>query len=195
MTNKFRIGEIVLVSGRSRAEEKLIKGLAIIECKEYYYNQYLVTILSTNKQDWFDEKDIIRVMDRKFKKQEKYKVALAMDIRGLDIIRMRLNMTNNKNNNILNKVTYYKEFKAFKKTYVILTWASTYWPENNFVVRIIEDTITKLREQNIAYKLIIMGETDKTFIRVDEFIDNDSNVDVFNIVHKVELKDFGGIII
>lgn len=195
MTNKFRIGEIVLVSGRGRAEEKLIKGLAIIECKEYYYNQYLVTILSTNKQDWFDEKDIIRVMDRKFKKQEKYKVALAMNIRGLDIIRMRLNMTNNKNNNILNKVTYYKEFKAFKKTYVILTWASTYWSESNFVVRIIEDTITKLREQNIAYKLIIIGETDKTFIRVDEFIDNDSNVDVFNIVHKVELKDFGGIII
>ena len=104
-------------------------------------------------------------------------------------------MSSKKNNNILKKLTYSKEFRAFKKDYAILIWASTYWSENNFVVRIIEDTLKKLRERNIAYKLIVIGENDNTYVRINEFIDNDSNVDVFNVIQKIELKDFGGVII
>lgn len=195
MTNKFRIGEVVYVSGKGKETEKLIEGIAIIECKEYFFNEYLVTMLSTNIKDWVDEKDIIRLMDRKFKKQDKYKVALAIDKRGLDIIKQRLNMSSKKNNNILKKLTYSKEFRAFKKDYAILIWASTYWSENNFVVRIIEETLGSLREKNIAYKLIVIGENDNTYIKIKEFIDNDSNVDVFNVIQKIELKDFGGVII
>jgi len=195
MTNKYRLGEIVFVSGIGKEEGKKAEGLAIIESKDYFFNEYLVTMLATKRIDWISEKDIFRVMDRKFKKQDKYKVALAIDKRGLDIIKRKVNLMSNKNNNILTKLTYYKEFKAFKKSYAVLVWASTYWSQNNFVVRAIEDTLPLLREQNIAYKLIIIGETDKTYLEVREFSENDLNVDVFNIIQKIELKDFGGIII
>ena len=64
-------------------------------------------------------------------------------------------MSSKKNNNILKKLTYSKEFRAFKKDYAILIWASTYWSENNFVVRIIEETLGSLREKNIAYNAAI----------------------------------------
>ena len=195
MTNKYRLGEIVYVSGIGKEEGKRAEGLAIIESKDYFFNEYLVTILATKRIDWISEKDIFRVMDRKLKKQDKYKVALAIDKRGLDIIKRKVNLMSDKNNNILTKLTYYKEFKAFKKNYAVLVWASTYWSQNNFVVRAIEDTLPSLREQNIAYKLIIIGETDKTNLQIREFVANDSNVDVFNIIQKIELKDFGGIII
>ena len=45
----------------------------------------------------------------------------------------------------------------------------------------------------MAYKQIIIGETDPTYVEINEFTDNDSNVDIFQIFHKVELKNVGGI--
>ncbi len=32
-----------------------LKAIGIVEEKDYYFNQYLVTILSQNKEDWFKE--------------------------------------------------------------------------------------------------------------------------------------------
>ena len=194
MKNKFRIGEIVIVDGIGKISEKHIRALAIIDCKDYYFNEYLVTILSSNKQDWFCEDEIEIVMERKFKKQEKYKVALAIDKIGLNLILERIKAMPNKNNNILNKIDFYKEYKACKHEYAILIWTSTYWSDNNFVVKCIEDTLKELRPKNIAYKQIIIGETDPTFIQVREFIDNDINVDVFRIFQKIEVKNIGGIL-
>jgi len=194
MKNKFRIGEIVVVNGKGKIFEKNESGLAIIESKDYYFNEYLVTILSKHKQDWFKEKDIEIVMDRKYKKQEKYKVALAINKKGLDIIHNKINNMPNKNNNILKKVSIYKEYRACKNTYVILVWTSTYWSETNFVVKCIEETLKELRSKNIAYKRIIIGETDPTYLAVDEFIDNDANVDVFEIFQKIKILNIGGIL-
>lgn len=195
MKNKFRIGEIVIVDGKSEIYEKHFKALGIVEAKDYYYNEYLITMLSQNKEDWFKEDDIQMVMERKIKKKDKYKVVLAINLKGLEYIMSKVDEMPNKYNNILNKVDFYKEYKAFKKTYAILVWTSTYWTENNFAVKCIQDSLKELRKQNMAYKQIIIGETDPTYVEINEFIDNDSNVDIFQIFHKVELKNVGGILV
>jgi len=195
MKNKFRIGEIVTVDGISAIYEKHFSGLGIIEEKDYYYNQYLVTMLSNEKEDWFSEESIRSVMDRRIKKKKKYKVVLAIDKRGMEYILKKVKEMPNKYNNILEKVDFYKEYKAYRKKYIILAWTSTYWSENNFVVKCIQESFKELRKQNIAYKQIIVGETDPTQIKINEFIDNDINVDVFNIFHKIELKNIGGILV
>lgn len=195
MKNKFRIGEIVTVDGISAIYEKHFSGLGIIEEKDYYYNQYLVTMLSNEKEDWFSEESIRSVMDRRIKKKEKYKVVLAIDKRGMEYILKNVKEMPNKYNNILEKVDFYKEYKAYRKKYIILAWTSTYWSENNFVVKCIQESFKELRKQNIAYKQIIVGETDPTQIKINEFIDNDINVDIFNIFHKIELKNIGGILV
>lgn len=194
MTNKFRIGEIVIVNSKGKEGTKEIKAIGIIEHKDYYFNEYLVTLVSSNKQEWIKEKNIEKVIERKIKKQEKYKVVLAINKKGLDIIMNKLKNTQNKNNNILKKADLYYEYKACKNKYVILIWTTTYWSKSNFVVKCIEETLKDLRRENIAYKRIIIGITDPTYIKINEFIENDDNVDIFNIFHKIEIKKIGGIL-
>lgn len=195
MKNKFRINEIVVVNGKGKIYDKPIRALAMIDSKDYDFNDYFVTLLSSNKQDWFEEKDIERVMEVRIKKTEKYKVALAIENKGLDIIEDKIKMMPNKNNNILGKVDLITEYKVDKKTYTILIWTSTYWSENNFVVKCIEETLKQLRKKNIAYKQIIIGETDPTYVKINEFIDNDKSVDIFEIFQKIEIKNMGGILV
>ena len=195
MKNKFRINEIVVVNGKGKIYDKPIRALAMIDSKDYDFNDYFVTLLSSNKQDWFEEKDIERVMDVRIKKTEKYKVALAIENNGLNIIKDRIKKMPNKNNNILGKVDLITEYKVDKKTYTILIWTSTYWSENNFAVKCIEDTLKQLRKKNIAYKQIIIGETDPTYVKINEFIDNDKSVDIFEIFQKIEIKNMGGILV
>ena len=101
----------------------------------------------------------------------------------------------NEHNNILKKVDLYKEYGAFKEKYAILIWTSTYWTENNFAVKCIQDSIKEFRRMDIAYKQIIIGETDKTYIKINEFSENDSNVDIFNLIQKVEIKNIGGLLV
>ena len=195
MKNKYRIGEIVLVKGKGKICEQDVTGLGIIKEKDYYFNEYLVEVLSKHIEDWFKEENIEILLERKFKKQEKYKVALAIDIRGLKLIEDKIKTMPNKNNNILKKVSFSKQYKSFKNVYVILVWTETYWSDTNFVVKTIEDSFEELRKNNIAYKQVIVGITDPTFIKINEFISNDSNVDVFNILPKIEIKNMGGILI
>ena len=194
MKNKFRIGEIVVINGTGKIHEKHIRALGIVKGKEYYFNEYLVSILSEDTEDWFSEDDLETVMERRYKKQEKYKVALAIDMRGLDYITSKLDRLPNKNNNILKKIDIFKRYNAFKKEYAILIWTSTYWSETNFVVKTINESFKELRRMDIAYKQIIIGETDPTYIKINEFIDNDPNVDIFNIFQKIEIKNIGGIL-
>lgn len=195
MTNKFRIGELVIVNGKGKINQKKIRALGIIESKEYYFNEYLVTLISSHSEDWFKEDDIEIVMERKSKKQEKFKVVLAINKNGLELIEEKIRSMPNKYNNILNKIDFYKEYQAYGKSYAILAWSSTYWSETNFVVKSIQDSFKELRKNNIAYKQIIIGETNPEYVRVNEFIDNDKNVDIFNIFQKIEIKNVGGILI
>ena len=195
MKHRFRKGEVVLVDGIGKISEKKHRQLGIIEAKEYYYNEYLVTLISDKTEDWFREKDIKIVMERNFKKQEKFKVVLAIDIRGLEIIERKIKKMPNKHNNIFNKIDIYKEYQAYGKQYAILVWTSTYWSENNFVVNCIQSSFKELRKQNIAYKEIIIGETNPDYMKIFEFIDNDSNVDIFEICQKIKIKNVGGILV
>lgn len=195
MKNKFRIGEIVVVNGIGKIHNKHFRALGIIQYKDYYFNEYFVTMLSSNIEDWFSEEDIEIAMDREYKKTEKYKVVIAINKKGLQLILNKIEKMPNKNNNILKKLDLYKEYKVFKSTYAILVWTSTYWSESNFVVRCFQESFKELRENNLAYKQIIVGETNQKFIKINEFIDNDSNVDIFNILQKVELKNMGGILV
>lgn len=195
MKNKFRKGEVVVVDGIGKISEKKHKQLGIIEAKDYYYNEYLITLISDKTEDWFREKDIKIIMERNFKKQEKFKVVLAIEIRGLEIIERKVKNMPNKNNNIFNKIDIYKEYQAYGKHYAILVWTSTYWSENNFVVNCIQNSFKELRKQNIAYKEIIIGETNPDYMKVFEFIDNDPNVDIFEICQKIKIKNVGGILV
>lgn len=195
MKNKFRIGEIVVVNGMGKIHNKYFRALGVIQYKDYYFNEYFVTMISSNIEDWFSEEDIEIAMDREYKKTEKYKVVIAINKKGLQLILNKIEKMPNKNNNILKKLDLYKEYKVFKSTYAILVWTSTYWSENNFVVKCFQDSFKELREKNLAYKQIIVGETNPKFIKINEFIDNDSNVDIFNILQKVELKNMGGILV
>lgn len=195
MKNRFRKGEVVLVDGIGKISEKKHRQLGIIEAKEYFYNEYLITLISSKTEDWFREKDIKIVMERNFKKQEKFKVVLAIDIRGLEIIERKIKKMPNKHNNIFNKIDIYKEYQAYGKQYAILVWTSTYWSENNFVVNCIQSSFKELRKQNIAYKEIIIGETNPDYMKIFEFIDNDSNVDIFEICQKIKIKNVGGILV
>lgn len=195
MKNKFRIGEIVVVRGQGKIFQNNYNGLGIVIMKDYYFNEYLVTMISSGIEDWFKEDDIEIVMDRKIKKKDKYKVALAINKDGLRYIEDRISVMPNKYNNILKKIDFYREFRRNKKTYAILVWTSTYWSENNFVVKCIEESFKELRKRNIAYKQVIIGETDPTYIKINEFIDNDATVDVFNIYQKIEINNIGGILV
>ena len=195
MKNKFRIGEIVVVNGKGKVSEKNYKAIGIIKEKDYDLNDYLVTIISDKIDDWFKEKDIQAVMDKRIKKKEKYKVILVLNKKGLDYILEKIKKMPNEHNNILKKVDLYKEYGAFKEKYAILIWTSTYWTENNFVVKCIQDSIKEFRRMDIAYKQIIIGETDKTYIKINEFSENDSNVDIFNLIQKVEIKNIGGLLV
>ena len=194
MKNKFRKGEIVVVNGKGKITGKNYKAIGIIQEKDYTFNDYLVTIISENIDDWFKEKDIQVVMDKKIKKKDKYKVALVLNNKGLNYILEKISEMPNKNNNILKKVDLYKEYSAFKEKYVILVWTSTYWSENNFVVKCIQDAFKVFRKMNIGYKQIILGETDPTYIKINEFTDNDTNVNVLEIIQKIEIKNIGGIL-
>ena len=195
MKNKFRINEIVVINGKGEKYEKYTRALGIIIAKEYDFNEYLIYIISENKQDWFKEDDLEIIMERKYKKQEKYKVALAIDMRGLDYIIRKINTLPNKNNNILKKIDFYKEYKSYKYNYAILIWTSTYWSETNFVVETIQKSFKELRKKNIAYKQIIIGITNPTYVKINEFIDNDKNVDIFNISQMIKLNNVGGILV
>lgn len=195
MKNKFRIGEIVVVNGKGKIYNEYFRAIGIIQYKDYYFNEYFVTMISSNKEDWFSEEDIEIAMDREYKKSEKYKVVIAMNKKGLQLILNKIEKMPNKNNNILKKLDLYKEYKVFKSTYAILVWTSTYWSENNFVVKCFQDSFKELRENNLAYKQIIVGETNPKFIKINEFTDNDSSVDIFNICQKIELKNIGGILV
>lgn len=194
MKNKFRKGEIVVVNGKGKITGKNYKAIGMIQEKDYTFNDYLVTIISENIDDWFKEKDIQVVMDKKIKKKDKYKVALVLNNKGLNYMLEKINEMPNKNNNILKKVDLYKEYSAFKEKYVILVWTSTYWSENNFVVKCIQDALKVFRKMNIGYKQIILGETDPTYIKINEFTDNDTNVNVLEIIQKIEIKNIGGIL-
>ena len=195
MKNKFKKGEFVIVNGKGKISNRQFNELGIVQGKEYYYNEYLIFLIGKGKEEWFLEKDLKRVWERKNKKMYKYKVVIVLEKRGFELIKSRLKKMSDPKNNVLLKTDYSKKYKVKDKEYIILGWSSTYWATTNYSVECIQETLQKLREQNIAFKEIIIGETDNTYVFIDEFTDNDSNVNVIDIVSKIKINNMGGILI
>jgi len=188
MKNKFRIGEIVVVNGKGKIFEKNESGLAIIESKDYYFNEYLVTILSKHKQDWFKEKAIERILGNKRNLVERYQIRLCTTEQGYELIKKEINKNLPLNNNKFRKVKIYRKFQKDNIIYIAMGWNSVFWPVSNKSIQIINNTIRSFKRLDIPFQYIVMNEDDLTDIEVYEFIENDSNVKIFSIERKIKIK-------
>lgn len=194
MMNRYKKGELVLVNGIGKEnEEKSINSIGIIKQKDYYFNNYYIKLFF-GKDDWFKEKDITRIFDKKSKKQEKFKVGLSIEKRGLDYILKKMSEDSDKTIDLFKKADIFQKFIVKDKEYYISLWSDTYWPNNNYTVRAIEESLDELRKKNIAFKYIVIGLTNQEFIKIKEFTKNDENVDVLDISSRIKIKNFGGII-
>lgn len=194
MMNKYKKGELVIVNGEGKNfGEQNTNVLGIVKEKDYYFNTYLVEILF-GKDDWFKEKDLTRTFEKKNKKIDKYKVGLAFGIKGLEVIKQIMQKKDEKTINLLLQADLFQKFTVDDKQYLFIVWSETYWPDTNYTVQAIEESLPILKRENIPYQYIVVGITDPKYIKIDEFVKNDKNVDILEISTKIKIKKFGGII-
>ncbi len=192
--NKYKKGELVIVNGKGKNfGEQNTNVLGIIKEKDYYFNTYLVEILF-GKDDWFKEKDLTRTFEKKNRKIDKYKVGLALEIKGLNVIKQIMQKKDEKTINLFLQADLFQKFTVDDKQYLFIVWSKTYWPETNYTVQAIEEALPILKKANIPYQYIVVGITNPQYIKIDEFVKNDENVDILEISTKIKIKKFGGII-
>ena len=194
MMNKYKKGELVIVNGKGKNfGEQNTNVLGIIKEKDYYFNTYLVEILF-GKDDWFKEKDLTRTFEKKNRKIDKYKVGLALEIKGLNVIKQIMQKKDEKTINLLLHADLFQKFTVDDKQYLFIVWSETYWPETNYTVQAIEEALPILKKENIPYQYIVVGITNPQYVKIDEFVKNDKNVDILEISTKIKIKKFGGVI-
>ena len=196
MMNRCKKNELVIVNGKGKINEnENFNEIGIIKEKDYYYNQYFVELLF-GKDDWFKERNLNRIFEKKMKKANKYKVCLAIKKEGFDYIQKTMQNEKDKTINLFKQADLFQEYHQNESSYFFIIWSETYWPETNFTVGAIEKALPKLRKNNIAYQYIKIGvsENNERELEVKEFCKNDSNVDIFEILTKIKIKRFGGII-
>lgn len=192
--NKYKKGELVIVNGKGKKfGEQNTNVLGIIKEKDYYFNQYLVEIMF-GKDDWFKEKDLTRIFEKKNRKSDKYKVGLAIEAKGLNYIAQKMFTHNEQTIDLLAQADLFQKYEVEDKSYFFIVWSETYWPETNYTVQTIEEALPIFKRENIPYQYIVMGITNPQYIKLEEFIKNDKNVDIFEISTKIRIKKFGGII-
>ncbi len=192
--NKYKKGELVIVNGKGKQYgEQNTNVLGIINEKDYYFSHYFVEIMF-GKDDWFKEKDLTRVFEKKNRKSDKYKVCFAVEKKGLNFIIQNMHKQDEKTIDLLAQADLCQEYQVDEKRYVFLVWSETYWPETNYTVQAIEEALPTFKKENIPYQYIVMGVTDPQYIKIDEFIKNDKNIDIFEISNKIKIKRFGGMI-
>lgn len=54
-------------------------------------------------------------------------------------------------------------------------------------------SIAYFKRENIGYQYIVLGISDKEYIKIDEFTKNDSNVDILELSTKIKIKKLEGI--
>lgn len=194
MMNKYKKDEVVIINGKGKKfGEQNTNVLGIVKEKDYYFNTYFVELMF-GKDDWFKEKDLERAFEKKNRKVDKYKVGLVLESRGLRVIREIMNQKNEKTINLLLQADLFQKYEVAGKQYSFIIWSETYWPDTNYTVQAIEEALPMLKKDNIPYQYIVMGITDLKYIKKEEFIKNDKNVDIFEISTKIKIKKFGGII-
>lgn len=196
MMNRYKKDELVVINGKGKLHgEKIENEVGIIKEKDYYFNQYLVEVLF-GKDDWFKEKDLTRVFEKEQKKTKKYKVCLAIKMEGLEYIKKKMSKKDEQTIDLFKQADVFQKYYADGNTYYFILWGDTYWPENNFTVKAIEESLSNLRKNNLAYQYIKISLTNanQKDIKINEFIKNDNNVNIFEILTNIRIKKFGGII-
>lgn len=196
MMNRYKKGELVIVNGKGKLHgEDNLNVVGIIKEKDYYFNQYFVEILF-GEDDWFKERDLTRIIEKEQKKTKKYKVCLAIKKEGLDYIQKQMLKDKDKTIDLFRQADLFQEYYADDNCYYFIVWGDTYWPENNFTVEAIENSLSKLRKNNIPYQYIKVGisNSNEKDVKINEFIKNDDNVNVFEILTSIKIKKFGGIV-
>lgn len=196
MMNRYKKGELVLVNGRGKINNQNNENVVgIVKEKDYYFNQYFIEI-PFGEDDWFKEKDLTRLYEKDKKKTKKYKVCLAIKKEGFEYIKNKMLNEEEKTIDLFRQTDLFQEYHVNESVYYYMIWNDTYWPENNFTVRAIEESLSLLRKNDIPYqyiKVCIANSKEKDF-EMKEFIKNDSNVDIFEIITNIKLKKIGGII-
>lgn len=185
MRNKFNYNELVKISGSGKIYGNIKDEFGFILEKDMIYGDYYVELFN-KKKDWFNEKDIKRVFNKKRNKTEKYQIRLCTTKKGFELIKEELKEKEPISNNKFNKINMYKKFIKDNKEYIILGWKSVFWPVSNKSIKILEDSIRKFKQLDIPYQYIAMNEERLTDIEIYEFIDNDSNVNIFEIERKIK---------
>ena len=196
MMNRYKKGELVVVNGKGKLHgEDNLNVVGIIKEKDYYFNQYFVEILF-GEDDWFKERDLTRIIEKEQKKTKKYKVCLAIKKEGLDYIQKQMLKDKDKTIDLFRQADLFQEYYADDNCYYFIVWGDTYWPENNFTVKAIENSLPKLRKNNIPYQYIKVGisNSNEKDVKINEFIKNDDNVNVFVVLTSIKIKKFGGIV-
>lgn len=185
MRNKFNYNELVKISGSGKIYGNIKNEFGFILEKDVIYGDYYVELFN-KKRDWFNEKDITRVFNKKRNKTEKYQIRLCTTKDGFELIKEELKEKEPISNNKFNKINMYKKFIKDNKEYIILEWKSVFWPVSNKSIIILEDSIRKFKQLDIPYQYIVMNEERLTDIEIYEFIDNDINVNIFEIERKIK---------
>lgn len=196
MMNRYKKGELVVVNGKGKLHgEDNLNVVGIIKEKDYYFNQYFVEILF-GEDDWFKERDLTRIIEKEQKKTKKYKVCLAVKKEGLDYIQKQMLKDKDKTIDLFRQADLFQEYYADDNCYYFIVWGDTYWPENNFTVKAIENSLSRLRKNNIPYQYIKVGisNSNEKDVKINEFIKNDDNVNVFEVLTSIKIKKFGGIV-
>ena len=185
MRNKFNYNELVMISGNGKLHGNVKKEFGFIIEKDMIYKDYYVELFN-KKKDWFSEKNIKRVFENKKNKTEKYQIRLCTTKDGFEFIKESLKEKEPISNNKFKKINMCKKFIRENKEYIILSWKSVFWPISNKSIKILEDSLRQFKRLDIPYQYIVMNEERITDIEIYEFIDNDSNVNIFKIERKIK---------
>lgn len=193
MMNRYKKGELVIVNGKGKInEENNSNVIGIIKEKDYYFNQYFVEILF-GKDDWFKEKQLTRIFEKEQKKASKYKVCLAIRKDGFDYIQKQMQKEDDKTIDLFKQADLFQEYHENESCYFFIFWKDTYWPETNFTVRAVEEALPKLKKNNIPYQYIVISNNEKN-IKINEFVKNDKNINIFEVLINIKINKIGGIL-
>lgn len=188
MRNRYNYNELVKVNGEGKQFGKVENQLGFIIEKDQFYDEYYIDLIFGEK-DWFNEDAIERILGEKRNKSEKYQVMFCTRKDGYELIKARLKEREPISNNKFRKRDIYKKFEKNGTDYIILGWKSVFWPTSNMSVKILEKAVQEFKELNIPFQYILMNEDLLTDIKLIEFCETDSNVDVFLIERKIKIKN------
>lgn len=187
MRNKYNYGELVKVNGIGKELGKIENKLGFIVRKDDFFDDYYIDLIFGGK-DWFNETALERILGEKRNKTDKYQVRLCTTKQGYELIKSKLKEKEPINNNKFKKVDIYKKFEKNGNTYIIIGWKSVVWPVSNKSINILETTIQEFESLNIPFQYILLNEERLDDIRIMNFYECDSNVNVFSIERNIKIK-------